>query len=135
MNQTNILQVEADDSIDVEGELVTKLVPGDTMCTEGKLSGALVGQLSFRLTSRTPTSHPDVVICAGAVTVETEDGTFSGTDHLVWNTSNGEFVDYTVFDSGSGCFENMTGSMIILGTFDMASATGQSTYRLRAKSA
>ena len=135
MKQANIMQVEADDSIDVEGELVTKLVPGDTMCTEGKLSGALVGQLSFRLTSRTPTSHPDVVICTGTVTVETEDGTLSGSDHVVWNTANGEFVDYTVFDSGSGCFEGMTGSMAIVGTFDMVNATGQSTYRLRAKSA
>jgi len=135
MNQANILRDEIGDLVDVEGDLEMKLVPGDTMCTEGRLTGRLVGALNFRLISQTRTSQPEVVICSGMVTVETEDGALSGSDHLVWNTTNGEFVDYTVFDLGSGCFEGMTGSMTILGTFDMASATGQSKYRLRVRPA
>ncbi len=134
MNQS-ILQQEPNESTDFEGELATKLVPCDTMCTEGKLTGELVGELSFRMKERTPTSHPDVVICSGTVTVRTAEGTLSGSDHVVWNVTNGEFADYTVFDSGTGCFEGMTGSMTITGTFDLANATGQSKYLLRTKSA
>jgi hypothetical protein len=134
MIQSNSLRLEASDFTDFEGELTTKVVPCDTMCTEGRLSGDFTGELAFRMKSQTPTSHPDVVICTGTVTVRTPDGTLVGTDHVVWNVSNGDFVDYTVFHAGTGCFDGVTATMTITGTFDMANATGKSRYHLRTKS-
>jgi hypothetical protein len=134
MIQTSSLQLQPIEPTDFEGELVTRVVPCDTMCTEGKITGDLSGELSFRMKDQATTSHPDVVVCSGTVTIRTDDGTLVGSDHVVWNVSNGEFIDYTVFDSGTGCFEGMTGTMTITGTFDLVNATGKSRYHLRMKS-
>jgi hypothetical protein len=115
----------------LSGDLTTRQVPCESLCTEGEITGGLTGKLRFRLASQSPTDNPEVVTYTGSLTITTPEGSLSGQDFGVWNIANGECVDYTVFTSGTGALAGMRGSLMITGTFDLKSGTGRSIYLAR----
>jgi hypothetical protein len=110
------------------GGLTTEQVECDTFCTEGPLTGGLAGTLEWRMDSMTETNNPDVVTFIGVNTITTPSGTLTGTDYGIWNIATGEFVDFTVWESGTGVFSGAHGHLLIVGGFDAASGTGSSRY-------
>ena len=116
--------------ITLSGNLSTRQVDCGTLCTQGVLTGALVGRLDWVLSSMTPTEDPAVFLYVGTQTITTASGTLVGTDHGVWNVENGEFVDYMTFSETTGAYAGRTGSFSIWGTFDLASGKGRSEYKV-----
>lgn len=110
------------------GSLTTHQVECQTLCTEGELTGGLAGTLEFTMHSMEETNDPDVARYEGINTIITEDGTISGTDYGLWNLVTGEFIDFTVFDQGTGAFAGKRGTLVIVGTFDPVEGVGASDY-------
>jgi hypothetical protein len=110
------------------GGFTSTQVECDTLCTGGPLTGGLAGQLSWRMDSMEATDDPNVVKLVGVNTITTADGTLSGTDYTIWNLATGQFIDFTVIDTGTGAFEGVRGTLIISGTFDPVAGAGTSNY-------
>ena len=105
-----------------------QVLPCDTLCTGGPLTGGLAGTLSWHMDLMEPTDDPDVVKLTGVNTITTATGTLSGVDITFWNLVTGEFIDITNVNSGTGAFAGVHGSLVISGTFDPAAGAGTSTY-------
>ncbi len=110
------------------GTLSTHQVECDSLCTAGPLTGGLAGGLEFTMDSMQETGNPDVVTYRGVNTITTEHGTLEGADFGVWNLVTGEFVDFTVFSHGTGDYEGVHGTLVIIGAFDPATGIGHSRY-------
>jgi hypothetical protein len=110
------------------GSLTTHQVECQTLCTAGELTGGFSGTLEFTMHTMVETNQPDVSRYEGVNTITTEDGTISGTDYGLWNLVTGEFIDFTVFDQGTGAFAGKSGTLVIVGTFDPVEGVGASDY-------
>jgi hypothetical protein len=110
------------------GGLTTHQVDCQTLCTEGQLTGGLAGKLEFTMSSMEETNNPDVARYEGVNTITTADGTISGMDWGLWNLVTGEFIDFTIFDQGTGAFAGKHGTLLIAGTFDPVEGVGASNY-------
>lgn len=106
----------------------SQVLPCDTLCTGGPLTGGLQGSLSWRMDQMEPTADPDVVKLTGVNTITTATGSFRGTDYTLWNLATGDFVDVTIVSSGTGSFAGAKGTLIIQGFFDPALGQGVSKY-------
>lgn len=112
----------------LHGGLTTHQVECESLCTEGTLTGGLAGLLEFTMNSMQETSNPDVVTYVGVNTITTSKGTLTGTDYGIWNLVTGEFIDFTVFSEGTGDYEGVHGTLLIIGGFDPVTGTGSSRY-------
>lgn len=106
----------------------SQVLPCDTLCTGGPLTGGLAGTLAWRMDLMEPTDDPDVVKLTGVNTITTTTGSFKGTDYVLWNLATGDFVDVTVVKSGTGAFAGAKGTLLIQGLFDPATGQGVSNY-------
>jgi hypothetical protein len=115
---------------ELRGHFSSTQVECASMCTEGPLTGDLVGKLSWTLDGMDQTPTASVTRYNGVDTVTTKWGTFSGPDYGVWNTDTGQFTDYLEITSGTGIFAGAKGTMTIVGAFDPVSGTGSSEWRI-----
>ncbi|HKY35390.1 MAG TPA: hypothetical protein VJN18_05585 [Polyangiaceae bacterium] len=106
----------------------SQVLPCDTLCTGGPLTGGLAGTLSWHMDLMEPTDDPNVVKLTGVNTITTASGSFQGTDYILWNLATGDFVDVTVVSSGTGAFAGAKGTLVIQGFFDPAAGQGISKY-------
>lgn len=113
----------------LSGGFTSQLVlPCDTLCTGGPLTGGLAGTLAWRMDTMESTSNPDVVKLTGVNTITTASGTLSGIDITYWNLVTGEFIDVTHISSGTGSYAGVCGTLVISGGFDPVEGQGTSTY-------
>jgi hypothetical protein len=115
---------------ELRGHLTTEQVDCPSLCTEGPLTGDIVGKLAFTLSTLEDTPTPNVARYDGVNTITTKYGSFTGPDYGVWNLKTGQFTDYTEITSGTGIYAGKTGTMTIVGAFDPVSGTGSSEWRV-----
>jgi hypothetical protein len=111
------------------GTFSSHLVPCDTLCTTGPLTGGISGTVDYVLSTMNSTPNPDVVILIGTITVTTATGTLSGPDVTLWNLATGQFIDNTTINAGTGAYAGATGDLLLIGSFDMVAGTGFSNSR------
>lgn len=105
-----------------------QVMPCDTLCTGGPLTGGLAGTLAWHMDVMEPTDDPDVVKLTGVNTITTATGTLSGIDITYWNLATGDFIDVTDISQGTGAYAGVRGSLVISGGFDPAAGEGTSKY-------
>jgi len=115
---------------ELRGRFTSHQVECASMCTEGPLSGDIVGKLAWTLDAMDQTPTPSVTRYNGINTVTTWYGSFSGPDYGVWNTETGQFTDYMEITSGTGMYTGAKGTMTIVGKFDPVTGTGSSEWRV-----
>jgi hypothetical protein len=98
----------------VEDEVVTdgSCTSPVQICTVGRLSGGLNGDLEFTMTSLTPTNPAGTLFFTAQSTIHTRDGDVSCTDSGSFNTapgSDGEGVHLCEITGGTGEFAGATG--------------------------
>jgi hypothetical protein len=101
-------------------------------CTEGELTGGLVGTYSFVMLEAAPISNdPDetTLVFTGTSTITTADGVIYGEDSGQM-TFEGDFAFMTLVNAvgGEECFADTTGSLLATGNLDLWTGLTSGTW-------
>lgn len=100
------------------------------ICTVGRLTGGIQGDLDFGITSVTPAEPPGVLHFTATSTIRTREGDIFCADSGSFNTasgSDGEGVHLCVITGGTGEFAGASG--YLQETFHFRGSVGQGDYR------
>jgi hypothetical protein len=116
----------------LSGPVVCPLSP-IALCTQGQLSGDLVGTYSFTFLTQTQVGNGNAPVerFTGMSMVTTADGTVSGGDFGMLRTTHFPLADFTThlrFQTGTGAFEGLRGHLTIQGGASFATGLGSGTY-------
>jgi hypothetical protein len=105
-----------------------------SLCTQGVLSGDLVGTYNFTFLTETPvgTGNAPVESFTGMSAVTTSEGAINGHDFGILRTPAFPQADFTThlrIDTGTGIFEGATGHLTIQGTASFVTGMGSGTYK------
>lgn len=102
------------------------------ICTAGRLTGGIQGDLEFTITSLAPTNSPGVLFFTAVSTIRTATGDIHCDDSGSFNTaagSSGEGVHLCQITGGTGDFLGASG--YVQETFNFMGSTGVGDYKGR----
>lgn len=104
------------------------------LCTQGVLSGDLVGTYNFTFLTETPVGNGKAPVesFTGMSAVTTSEGKINGHDFGILRTPAFPQADFTThlrIDSGTGLFEGATGHLTIQGMASFVTGMGSGTYK------
>jgi hypothetical protein len=100
------------------------------LCTAGRLTGGIQGDLEFTITSLAPTAAPGVLLVTAASTIHTATGDINCNDSGSFNTapaSDGEGVHLCRITGGTGEFLGASG--YLQETFNFIGSSGVGDYK------